>query len=137
LNAQPFDFADPSDLQIFLDLVLKKSQVWGWNTIFTIPVTDAVTAVTTNHNLLSKCGITLLECIMTQVTAYNGTSLKQAQDSSMASQCLLSSLTLDFLKLFTADSNAYHLHPMIAANGPVPSGHGLLKLIIIQALVNS
>jgi hypothetical protein len=47
LNAQPFNFADPSDLQIlFLDLVLKKSQVWGWNTIFTIPLLDAVTALT-------------------------------------------------------------------------------------------
>ena len=41
LNQQPFDFTDWSDLQVFLDLVLKKSQVWGWNAIFTIPVTNS------------------------------------------------------------------------------------------------
>jgi hypothetical protein len=35
LNSQPFDFADYSDLQVFLDLVLTKSQIWGWNHIFT------------------------------------------------------------------------------------------------------
>jgi hypothetical protein len=56
----------------------------------------------------------------------------------MACQCLLSSLTLDFLKLLiTADSNAYHLPPIVAADGPVPSGPLLLKLIISQAHVNS
>jgi hypothetical protein len=39
LNTQAFGFDDPADLQVFLDLVLKKSQVWGWNPVFTIPVT--------------------------------------------------------------------------------------------------
>jgi hypothetical protein len=33
LNQLPFHFKDASDLQVFLDLVLKKSQVWGWNPI--------------------------------------------------------------------------------------------------------
>ena len=130
LSAQPFDFADPSDLQIFLDLVLKKSQIWGWNTIFTIPVTDPSTAVTTNHNLLNEYGLIPLLAVTTQVTTYYATSSKRAQDSFMACQCLLSSLTLDFLKLITADSNAYHLPPIAAADGPVPCGPLLPKLII-------
>jgi hypothetical protein len=34
LNTQLFDFADPSDLQIFLDLVLKKSSPGGRGTIW-------------------------------------------------------------------------------------------------------
>ena len=29
LGSQPLDFADESDLQVFLDLVLKESQVYG------------------------------------------------------------------------------------------------------------
>jgi hypothetical protein len=53
LNSQPFDFTDPTDLQVFLDLVLKKSQVWGWNTIFTIPDTN----IATNRNLLFEFGM--------------------------------------------------------------------------------
>jgi hypothetical protein len=56
----------------------------------------------------------------------------------MASQCLLlSSFTLDLLKLTTSDLNAYHLPPTVTADGPVPSGPLLLKLIISQAHVNS
>jgi hypothetical protein len=76
LSTQPFDFADPSDLQVFLDLVLKKSQIWGWNTIFTIPVTDTITATTTNHNLLSKYGMIPLQSITAQVMTYYATQSK-------------------------------------------------------------
>jgi hypothetical protein len=137
LSAQPFDFTDPSDLQVFLDLVLKKSQVWGWNSIFTIPVTNPVTATTANRNLLNEYGMIPLESVSTHVTTYYATSSKQAQDSFMACQCLLSSLTVDFMKLITADSNAYHLPSIVAADGPVPSGPLLLKLIISQAHVDS
>jgi hypothetical protein len=55
----------------------------------------------------------------------------------MACQCLLSSLTHDFMKLITADSDTYHLPPIAVADGPVPSGPLLLKLIISKAHVNS
>jgi hypothetical protein len=137
LNKQPFDFADSSDLQVFLDLVLKKSQVWGWNTIFTIPVTNAVTGLTTNHSLISEYGVIPLASVRTQAMSYYANPTKQAQDSFMACQCLLGSLTLDFLKLITADSTDYHLPPIVADDGPVPSGPLLLKLIISQAHVDS
>jgi hypothetical protein len=51
----------------------------------------------------------------------------------MACQCLLSSLTLGFLKLIcTADPNDYHLPAIVAADGPILSGPLLLKLIISQ-----
>jgi hypothetical protein len=127
LNTQPFGFADPSDLQIFLDLVLKKLQIWGWNTIFIISVTDPVTTLSTSRNLLSEYGTISLESVRTQVTMYYATSSREAQDSFMAS------LTLNFLKLINIDSKVYHLSPIVAADGPVPSGPLLLKLIISQA----
>jgi hypothetical protein len=55
----------------------------------------------------------------------------------MACQSILSSLTLDFLKLITADSDNYHLPAIVAADGPVPSGPLLLKMVISQAHVDS
>jgi hypothetical protein len=55
----------------------------------------------------------------------------------MCCQCLLSSLTLDFLKLITVDADAYHLPALIAADGQIPAGPLLLKLIISQAHVDS
>jgi hypothetical protein len=137
LSSKPFDFADPADLQFFLDLVLKKSQIWGWNIIFTIPVTDLATSTTSNRNLLSEYGIIPLKSVAAHVASYYATPSKQAQDPFMACQCLLSSLTHDFMKLITADSDAYHLPPIAAADGPIPSGPLLLKLIISQAHVDS
>jgi hypothetical protein len=41
------------------------------------------------------------------------------------------------VKLITADSDAYHLPSIAAADGPIPSGPLLLKLIISQAHVDS
>jgi hypothetical protein len=137
LSTQSFDFSDAADLKFFLDLVLNESQIWGWNSIFTIPVTDPVTTTTTDRNLLSEYGMIPLESVTAHVTTYYNTPSKQAQDSFMACQCLLSSLTHDFMKLITADSAAYHLPPIAAADGPVPSGPLLLKLIISQAHVDS
>jgi hypothetical protein len=68
---------------------------------------------------------------------YYATPTKRAQDSFLSCQCLLSSLTLDFLKLITADSTKYHLPALNAADGPVPSGPLLLKLIISKAHIDS
>jgi hypothetical protein len=137
LTKYPFDFADPSDLQVFLDLVLKKSQIWGWNPIFDIPVTNVITAVTTYHNLLEEYGLIPLASVCAQAQTYYATPTKRAQDSFMLCQSLLSSLTLGFLKLITADANEYHMPSIVARDGPVPSGPLLLKLIIAQAHVDS
>jgi hypothetical protein len=62
---------------------------------------------------------------------------KQAQDSFMACQCLLSSLSINFLRIITAESTHYHLPAIVAANGPIPSGPLLLKIIIFKAHVDS
>jgi hypothetical protein len=51
--------------------------------------------------------------------------------------CLLSSFTLDFLKLITADLNDYNLPIIDVTDSPVPSGPLLLKLIISQAHIDS
>jgi hypothetical protein len=136
LNTQAFGFDDPADLQVFLDLVLKKSQVWGWNPVFTIPVTDPTTGAATDFNLLSQYGLIPLASVRAHVMTYYSTPTKRAQDSFMACQCLLSSLTLDFLKLITAESNDYHLPEIVADEGRVPSGPLLLKLIISKAHVD-
>jgi hypothetical protein len=137
LNKQLFDFTDSSHLQVFLDLVLKKPQVWGWNTIFTIPVTNALTGITTSHNLLNEYGLILLASVRRHMMTYYANQSKQAQDLFMVCQCLLSSLTLEFLKLITAKSSYYHLPSIVAAQGPMPAGPLLLKLIISQAHVYS
>ncbi len=49
LNSLPFDFKDDSDLQLFLDLVLIKSQHWGWTSLFCIPVTTKLFEGTQYH----------------------------------------------------------------------------------------
>jgi hypothetical protein len=135
LTSSPFDFTDPSDLPIFLDLVLKKSLVYGWNPILTIPVTNGATGVVTTHNLLEEYGVIPLASITTHVTTYYDTQTKQAQDSFMACQCLISSLSLDFLKVITAETPDYHLPAIVAGDGPIPCGPLLLKIIISKANV--
>jgi hypothetical protein len=137
LTKTPFDFADPSDLQVFLDLSLKKSQVWGWNPIFTVPVVSVPTGETANYSLLEKYGLIPLSSVRNHGMAYYATHTKRAQDSFMACQSILSSLTLDFLKLITADSDNYHLPAIVAEDGPVPSGPLLLKMVISQVHVDS
>ena len=71
---------------------------------------------------------------------YYATPSEQAQDSFMVCQCLLNSLTLDFLKTITADASAYHLPALpaiVAINSDVLSGPLLLTSIISRAQVNS
>ena len=137
LNSHPFDFEDDSDLQVFLDLVLTKSQVWGWNSIFNVPVTDALTGTTGNWNLLTHYGMIPVNSVRAHAMSYYATPSKRAQDSFMLCQCLLNSLTLDFLKTITADATIYHLPAIGAINGDVPAGVLLLKLIISRAHVDS
>jgi hypothetical protein len=137
LNSHAFNFEDDSDLQVFLDLVLAKSQVWGWNSILNVPVTDAATATTRNWNLLTHYGMVPIASVRTHAMSYYATPSKRAQDSFMLCQCLLSSLTLDFLKTITADASTYHLPAIVAINGDVPAGVLLVKLIISQAHVDS
>ena len=137
LTSEPFDFASPSDLQVFLDLMLKKSQVWGWNPILTIPVADTATGVIRPHNLLDQYGMIPLTAVRDHVTSYYNDPTKQAQDSFMSCQCLLSSLSVNFLKLITAQSDDYHMPATLQAHGMIPSGPLLLKLIISKAHVDS
>jgi hypothetical protein len=138
LTKTPFNFTDPSDLlQVFLNLVLKKSQVRGWNPIFTAPVVSVSTGETSNYNLLEKYGLIPLPSMRAHVMSNYAPHTKWAQYSFMACQSILSSLTLNFLKIITADSDNYHLPAIVAADGPVPSGPLLLKMVISQAHVNS
>jgi hypothetical protein len=117
--------------------VLTRAQVCGWNHIFTIPVTDFVTVTTKSFNLLSQHGLAPILAVRTDALTFCATPSKHALDSFMACQCLLGLLTLDFLKIISADSISCHLPPIVAMNGAVPSGPLLLKLIIRQAHVDS
>jgi hypothetical protein len=137
LNSHPFDFEDGADLQVFLDLVLTKSQVWGWNNIFNIPVKDPKTGVIATWHLLNHYGMIPIASVRDHAMTYYADHSKQAQDSFMLCQCLLSSLGLDFLKTITADTSAYHLPPIVIADGLIPSGPLLLKLIISRAHVDT
>ena len=55
----------------------------------------------------------------------------------MLCQCLLNSLTLNFLKTITPDSSMYNLPVIVPANGDVPAGALLLRLIISRAHIDS
>ena len=138
LSSTPFDFGDPADLQVFLDLVLKRSQVYGWNPILDVPITNANGATTSTHNILEEYGVLSVDTISTHVRTYYGLQTKQAQDSFMLCQCLQASLSIEFLKIITAESGDYHL-PAISTtvNGPIPCGPLLLKIIIAKAHVDS
>jgi hypothetical protein len=137
LNSQPFDFEDGADLQVFLDLVLAKSQVYGWNAIFTIPVKNAMTGVIVRWNILNHYGMVPLASVRAHVLTYYSAHTKQAQDAFMLCQCLLNSLSLDFLKTITANTDAYHLPAIVDLDGSIPSGPLLLKLIISRAHVDT
>jgi hypothetical protein len=63
LNSHPFEFEDGADLQVFLDLVLTKSQVWGWNNIFNIPVVDPKTGLSQTWNILNHYGMVPLASV--------------------------------------------------------------------------
>jgi hypothetical protein len=111
LGAEPlsrsFDFVDPSDLQVFLDLLKTKSKVQGWSRIFTVPV--EIDGVTTNHSLLHNYGVIPLESVALDAATYVNAQSKAAQDSFMLFQCIFASLDTEFLKLVTTEAPLYHI----------------------------
>jgi hypothetical protein len=137
LTSPPIAFADPSDLQTLLDLLLQKSQVYSWKHIWTVPVINAATGVVTKRNLLKEYDMIPLNAITAHVRTYYATRTKQAQDSFMACHCLLSSLSFDFLKVLTHETQDYHLPAIVAEDGPIPCGPLLLKIIISKTHVDS
>ena len=55
----------------------------------------------------------------------------------MSCQSLLNTLSVEFLKLITAESQDYHMPAIVAVDGPIPAGPLLLKIIISKAHVDS
>jgi hypothetical protein len=128
--SQTFDFADPSDLQVFLDLLKTKTRVQGWSRVFTVPVTS--TGLTVNHILLSNYGLIPLADVTQDVLSYVDTQTKVAQDSFMAFQCIFASLEIEFLKTITMEAWKYHV-----GQDQILSGSLLLKAIIMRAHVDT
>jgi hypothetical protein len=106
IGAEPlsrsFNFMDPSDLQVFLDLLKTKSKVQGWSRIFTVPV--EVDGVTTNHSLHHNYGVIPLALVVSDALTYVNAESKVAQDSFMLFQCIFASLDTDFLKSVTTEA---------------------------------
>jgi hypothetical protein len=107
LLSRSFDFVDPSDLQVFLDLLKTKSKVQGWSRIFTVPV--EVDGVTTHHSLLHNYGVIPLASVALDAATYVNAQSKVAQDSFKLFQCIFASLRTDFLKLVTTEALHYHI----------------------------
>jgi hypothetical protein len=107
LSAEPlsrsFDFVDPSDLQVFLDLLKTKSKVQGWSRIFTVEVDG----VTTNHSLLNNHGVIPIASVALDAATYVDAQSKVAQDSFKLFQCIFASLDTEFLKLVTTEAPLY------------------------------
>jgi hypothetical protein len=140
LGAEPlsrsFDFVDPSDLQVFLDLLKTKSKVQGCSRIFTVPV--EVDGVTTDHSLLHNYGVFPLASVAFDVATYVNAQSKVAQDSFMLFQCIFASLDTDFLKLVTTEDPLYHIiDTRNPQEPPIPCGALLLKIIIKKAHVDT
>jgi hypothetical protein len=140
IGAEPlsrtFDFMDPSDLQVFLDLLKTKSKVQGWSRIFTVPV--EIDGVTTNHSLLHNYGVIPLASVVSDALNYVNAESKVAQDSFMLFQCIFASLDTEFLKSLTTEAQHYHVVDTKAPQEPpIPCGALLLKIIIMKAHVDT
>jgi hypothetical protein len=134
--SKSFDFVDPSDLQVFLDLLKTKSKVQGWSRIFTGPV--EADGVTTHHSLLHNYGVIPLESVaLDAVTCVKAQSMV-AQDSFMLFQCIFASLNTEFLKVVTTEAPLYHIiDTRDPQEPPIPCGIFLLKIIIRKAHVDT
>jgi hypothetical protein len=136
LLSRSFDFVDPSDLQVFLDLLKTKSKVQGWSRIFTVPV--EVDGVTTNHSLLHNYGVISLESVALNAATYVNAQSKVAQDSFMLFQCIFASLDTEFLKLVTTENPLYNIiDTRDPQEPPIPCGAILFKIIIKKAHVDT
>jgi hypothetical protein len=134
--SRSFDFEDPSELQVFLDLLKTKAKVQGWSRIFTVPVD--VQGVVTSHSLLQNYGVIPLPSVYLDAVSYVNTPTKVAQDSFMLFQCIFASLGTEFLKTVTTEAPNYHVADQSGANEPpIPCGALLLKVIIMKAHVDT
>jgi len=131
-----FDFLDPSDIQVFLDLLKAKAKVQGWGRIFSVPVD--VDGVVTNHSLLLNYGVIPLASVSLDALSYVNSETKAAQDSFMLFQCIFASLETSFLKKVTTESDLYHVaDTKVPTDPPIPCGALLLKIIIMKAHVDT
>ena len=133
---QSFDFLDPSDIQVFLDLLKAKAKVQGWGRIFSVPVD--IDGVVTSHSLLLNYGVIPLASVSLDALSYVNSETKAAQDSFMLFQCIFASLETSFLKTVTIESDKYHVPDARApTDPPIPCGALLLKITLMKAHVDT
>jgi hypothetical protein len=131
-----FDFVDPSDLQVFLDLLKTKAKVQGWSRIFTVPV--EIDGVTTNHSLLHNYGVIPLASVVSDALTYVNAESKVTQDPFMLLQCIFALLDTEILKSVTTEAQHYHVVDTKAPQeAPIPCGALLLKIIVMKAHVDT
>jgi hypothetical protein len=127
LAGSPFDFEDPTDLQLFLDAITSKSKAHGWGRIFTIPTVGG-----TKQHLLQSYGMVTLKAATADALTYYDTETKEAQDSFMLFQCLIASVTQDFMRSINTERFSYHL-----GHDDTPVGTLFLKIVISKVHVDS
>jgi hypothetical protein len=131
-----FDFQDPSDIQVFLDLLKAKAKVQGWGRIFRVPVD--IDGVVTNYSLLLDYEVIPLASVTLDAINYVNSETKSTQDSFMLFQCIFGSLDTSFLKVVTTESDNYHVaDTKVPTDPPIPCGALLLKITIMKAHVDT
>jgi hypothetical protein len=118
------------DMHIFLKSVSKRTQLFGWNSIVTVP-----TGGVTTRNLCEQYGLITLEQIQAHAQVYKAAQGRDAQTASQMYDFLESSLTDDAKAMVLSDFADYTI---ITAEGmQICNGHCFLKVIIRNTTVDT
>ncbi|GAX10178.1 hypothetical protein FisN_3Lu402 [Fistulifera solaris] len=128
IGDERFD-CDPGRMRSFIEGLSIRASNFGWGPIFNIP--DNIEAIVQNTtNLLSNYGDITLEHIQDHARTYISTPSRAAQDSYMAANCLISSLSPTAIDRITIWRDQYTI------NG-IPSGPCLFKVIIRETYIDT
>lgn len=130
IGDERFD-CDPGRMRAFTEEFSIRANNFGWGTIFNIPndLTEAEPVQQTT-NLISNYGDITLEHVQNHARLYINSQTRAAQDSYMAANCLLSSLSSTAIDRITIWRDQYTF------NG-IPSGPCLFKIIIRETYIDT
>lgn len=130
IGEERFD-CDPGRMRAFIEEFSIRAINFGWHTVFEIPNDlNELEPVQHTTNLLSNYGDISLEHIQEHARTYVTAHSRAAQDSYMAFNCLLSSLSATAIDRITIWRDQYMI------NG-VPSAACLFKIIIRETYIDT
>lgn len=130
IGEERFD-CDPGRMRAFTEEFSIRASNFGWGPIFSIPVDlNAQEPVPQTTNLITNYGDISLEHIQNHARTYIATPTRAAQDSYMAFNCLLASLSSTAIDRITIWRDQY------TVNG-IPSGPCLFKIIIRETYIDT